>query len=424
MLFGYASTIILLAIIIYSIKTFSFFKIDDWSTKWSFLAFGLKVMSGIAVWLIYTYYYTERINADIYKYFDDAQYIIQQTENNALLRWKLIFGIQDSSSNYLFLNDTSFWFSQGEVFFNDNRTMTRIHLILLHLSGGVYHFHTLTFAFLAFIGSFGLFHFFRKFSILSSTTLFTFAFLVPSVLLWTSAPLKESYLFFSLGILLWTLSQLKDRSIRPILFVLIGIFNLFLLKVYILISLLPGVLFWLISSRTKHQRPLLIQFSILSCLGLLLTLLFQQQLIEILSTKQQQFIDLLHSSGAKSGIPIGQFNSIGEFFMSIPHALFNVYIRPVLPSSWNPFSLLAALEHAVLIVLPLVALVRYKKPPSPQSLRLFLFALTFILTAGIIIGSTTPILGAIVRYKAPIIPFYLVVVFTFVDDKKLLNLFK
>lgn len=423
MLLGYISTIFFLIVMLYLIHRLPLFRVENWGVKWSYFAFGLKVLAGIGVWLIYTYYYTDRINADIYKYFDDAQYILLQTDQELLVRWKIIFGLQNGSAPYRFLEDTSFWFSQGDFFFNDNRTMTRIHLILLHLSGGLYHFHTLFFAFLAFIGSFGVFRFFRKFSTLSSPLLFFSSFLVPSVLLWTSAPLKETYLFFSLGLMFWALSILNNKASSIALFIL-SIINLLLLKIYILVALLPGLLFWLISYRSNNQKQLLRQFFVLSASITLLLIFFQQPFIKIITTKQQQFLDLLQSSNAKSGISIPLFSSLGEFFLSIPQALFNVYIRPLAPPSWNPFSFLTALEQLLLLVIPLFALLRFRKKPALQSFRLFLFSLFFLLSVGIIIGTTTPILGAIVRYKAPIIPFYLIVVFTFVDDKLLMNRFK
>jgi hypothetical protein len=41
--------------------------------------------------------------------------------------------------------------------------------------------------------------------------------------------------------------------------------------------------------------------------------------------------------------------------------------------------------------------------------NLFLFCFFFIITFYALIGLTTPVMGAIVRYKAPLLPFFIMI---------------
>src|SRR3954470_13055434 len=60
-------------IIFYSIYKLKFFQLEGLG-KWTpSLFFLLKIIAGIALWLVYTYYYTDRSTSDIWKYFDDGK---------------------------------------------------------------------------------------------------------------------------------------------------------------------------------------------------------------------------------------------------------------------------------------------------------------------------------------------------------------
>jgi hypothetical protein len=46
-----------------------------------------------------------------------------------------------------------------------------------------------------------------------------------------------------------------------------------------------------------------------------------------------------------------------------------------------------------------------------------------VLILFVLIGFTTPVIGSIVRYKTPAMPFLLMVILLLIDTKKLLNKF-
>src|SRR5690554_1923678 len=106
-----------------------------------------------------------------------------------------------------------------------------------------------------------------------------------------------------------------------------------------------------------------------------------------------------------------------DFFNLIPMGLYNVFIRPIFPSTLNFLSLLSCIESLFLILLPLL-IIRYYKKLQERQLLISFALFSFVLCFAIIVGMTTNVLGAIVRYKVPLIPFYLVAILTFVKVKE------
>ncbi|MFT6165456.1 MAG: hypothetical protein ACJAV5_000295 [Vicingaceae bacterium] len=416
MVLSYISLFLMIAVFIFWINKSHFYTIGNLPKKYSYLALALKVLSGVALWLAYTYYYTNRMNADIYKYFDDAVYLFKSTKNDWMLRLKLLTGFQNDFEIKAILVDTNFWDSGSELFFNDNRTLIRIHLALLHFSGGLYLFHVVFFSFISFIGSTALFHFFKRNVNIPHWALFICCYCIPSVLFWASAPLKESLIILGLGALLYGVQGIQDRKdTTSILWLTIGLLALLSLKIYILFALLPGLWFWT-TTAGKSKRSIQIKF--IGVHFLLTALLFSDKIIHALSQKQLQFKALIAKSGANSAINIDSFDSTISLISTLPQALFNVLIRPVYPANWSPFSLFAAAEHLfflVLIFLPIV----YKKTWNATEQRLVLFCISFVVIGSCIIGLTVPVVGGIVRYKVPLIPFYLIAILTFTNFSKI-----
>ena len=416
MVLGYISLFLTLATFIFWINKEAFFNLGSLPKRHGYLAFALKVFSGIALWLVYTYYYTNRIDADIYKYFDDAAHLFKSTQNDWMLRLKLITGFQNDLEIKSFLSSTNFWDSESELFFNDNRIIIRIHLALWHLSGGLYLFHVIFFSFISFIGSTALFHFFNRNVTLPNWVLFICCFCVPSVLFWASAPLKESLIIFGLGTLLFGIQRVKERmNTHSILWLTIGLLTLLSLKIYILFALLPGLWFWL-TTTGKTNRSIQVKFLwIHFLLGLFL---FSNKVIQALEQKQLQFKALIEKNGANSAIGLNSFDSPLSLIYTIPQALFNVLIRPAYPVNWSPFSLFNGIEHIIFLSLIFFPFI-YKKRLLEGEQRLVLICVSFLVVGSCIIGLTVPVVGGIVRYKGPLIPFYLIAILTFTNFSKI-----
>ena len=80
--------------------------------------------------------------------------------------------------------------------------------------------------------------------------------------------------------------------------------------------------------------------------------------------------------------------------------------------------LLALLENILLLSLLMLALFHLKIKDQIQ-MNLFLFCISFSMLLLLLIGLSTPVLGALVRYKIPALPFLYVGLLLLIDPNKL-----
>ncbi len=93
----------------------------------------------------------------------------------------------------------------------------------------------------------------------------------------------------------------------------------------------------------------------------------------------------------------------------LPIAYSIIKARPYIWESSDLLIILAALEN-ILIFLAFAIGFRYLKwDRMAKNKNLLLFCLCFVLSVFILIGLTSPVLGAIVRYKAAALPFLFLV---------------
>ena len=80
-------------------------------------------------------------------------------------------------------------------------------------------------------------------------------------------------------------------------------------------------------------------------------------------------------------------------------------------------------EDISFIICIALALVWFKQPRKYEIIWMLCFLL-FIFLLFAIIGSTTPVIGAIVRYKIPALPFLWIIMLVMFDESKFRNSMK
>ncbi len=410
-------------IFIYIFKKHSFFKSKNLSWKFISSIFLIKIVFGYLLYLVYTYYYTDKINSDIYKYFDDSKIMFDAIYNKPLDYLKMLFGIGNDSDYYNnYYNEMNNWYRKYESnIYNDSHTIIRFNAFVRIFSFGYYHVHTVFMCFLSTIGMVGLFKSFEK--LLSNKIMFLKAvvFLVPSVLFWASGVLKEGLVIFALGLLIYNLLNFLNKrfSISGIFVFMFCLLLLLHLKIYILVSLLPGILF-LLMIRVTSKKYILFKFSISILTVLIIGLNIHHiypsfNAYELLASKQNDFIGL--SKYMESGSFINT-NKLEPTFYSIlinlPRALINSVFRPF-PTDINSFFVLFSfIENLMILFLCFICLLYSKKENFKN--EFFLFTLIYFIFLFIFIGLVTPVIGAIVRYKVPALSLMLIS-FLFVLDR-------
>lgn len=282
---------------------------------------------------------------------------------------------------------------------------------------------------MAFICYHGVWRCFKLFSSLFPplTPSFSLAFLyLPSFAFWASGIMKDTISVFSICMIIVSFYDFffapKKRLSKALPLLIYG-FLLFNIKPYLLLALFPGLIFWASFSRlqkikSKVLRLLVLPF-ILAISGILLINFVSSSAgAKYGSTQDALETAVIIRKDLQRSEQYGEnYFDIGEVEASftgilskLPVATIAGLYRPFIWESRSPVMLLSGLENLFLLIFTIYSLIR---------LRFFgLFTATFkdpILTlcfsfsvfVAFIVGFTTANFGALVRYRMPILPFFL-----------------
>lgn len=394
------------------INKWRFFRVQGVPAIWMNLAFVVKIIAGIAFWVVYTFYYKDQDASDAFRYFADANLIKAQWFENRNVFWSFMFGYEMDHPEYRRIYDQLIAWTSAYRYglSNDCSTIIRINVLISFISFGSFHVHALFMAFMSMTGMTAMFRAFQFLFAGREKLLYLCLFAIPSVVFWSSSLLKEGPLFCFLGLFLFAALRLysgthkwSDFLLAPISFAL-----LFYIKGYVIIALLPGLIFLLMIRLTRSSRILLLWFAV-HLVGFMIA---QQghfffrggDFLYVLHKKQIDFYNIAYLRNAGSLVEIPPVTGVADFLINYPKAFALTYLRPTLMESSKPADLVFAIENALLFLLMVIAIFRLRKVQTMDAVVL-LMLLSFVLVLAAILGNTVPILGAIVRYKAPALPF-------------------
>jgi hypothetical protein len=461
--------------------------------------FILKIICGILLWSIYTYYYTDRATADIFKYFDDSKVMHDALRQHPIDFFRMMSGIGNDTPYFdRYYSLMHNWVRQYESnLYNDSHTIIRLNAFFRIFSLGFYQVHAIFLSFLSLCGLTALYRTFQPYLAGKSTLAIAAIFLFPSVLFWGSGVLKEGIIFFGLGMLVyhWFLLCYKGFRIYSMLWIGLSFLLLLATKFYILVSIVPGLLYiaWIAKSGgTQRLLKFGIVLGLYAGLGLGVKYFIPAyDPLQVLVIKQQDFCSLArggvllrtdtaivyltleqrtqdlneidhtktyrirpgtpycywHDYNADADTLFGkQSNSdtrfsmendiprsgsliylkplkptVSSFLKNTPMALINSFFRPFPNEARRPLLILPALEIVIYSVGILCCLF-YRKKEGVRWEFMF-FCLSFVFILFLITGITTPVLGALVRYKVPGIPFLLLAFLFLLDEQALMKRF-
>ena len=470
---------ILFILLIYKMN---FFVIDGLSKRSIVFVFILKIIVGIVLHFIYTFYYPE---GDMKSYFDDGNklfYILTNDSNH----FKEII-LKGDNFNELFTWNASF----EKTLYNDSRTMVLLNLLFRFFSFGNFYVHIIFMSFLSLIGLTAIYKTFIIYFKSTKKILFFIVFLLPSVLLWSSGVLKEGLLFLGVGLLLYTTNcgLATKYNFRNVLLLCLSIFILLFLKFYILIALLPGLFANFLISHSSNQFVFLKYISSYFILFVLIAFVSfskpEFNPIKIIANKQEKseavamggvfllsdnyFVRVDYQQKDEILIPqennkfkiklhsnydqwkLTSFKDTIHIIHSTDTSLYKlVYI--VVPPNYNinPLklqptissllkntpkafynSLATPLEFGtknwlifcaslenIFYFLCIFLMIIYFKIQESDKAILF-FCCSFFVIIYTLAGLTTPFAGALVRYRTPALPFMMIFIFMLVDKNKL-----
>lgn len=416
-----------IAIFIWLIYRWKFFRTEGLSKTQLILFFLLKVTAGITLNLVYTYYYTDNSKADIYRYFNDSKIISQILFHDARCWWKIMSGIGAYDTDaFSYLVHTQYFSHTASDAFTDNTFIIRVNVLLNYLSFSNIYINTLFFNFSCFIGLTGIFKwlipYFRTAPLLLSVPVY----LLPSVIFWSSGLLKESLLFSSIGLGIYLLTY--SDKILPRIVSLLFFFSILFIKPAVFFSLIAasGIyltlrLFVLNENPfvQRRTRATVVCFWLIA----LYVIAFKTNIIcEKLIDKRNEFVQLAIKENAGSLIDADVLSADCINIISlIPHAGVNSVLRPFVWEKGSAFQRLFAVENSVVLLLLSYLLIRNFKIPERNKLMIAVFLLSFALINYFIIGITVPVTGAIVHYRVIASPFLVIAVLSFISLNKFIS---
>ncbi len=382
---------------------------------------------GIILVLIYTYYYHNQQSADVFKYFDDGNIIHKSLRYNVFDYLRMITGIGGDAPHLMKYYDTcNFWLKEFNYgLLNDNRIVIRFNAIVRLISMGNIYIHTLFMSFISFTGLWGIFKVFEKQFAKSKWLLLAVVFFFPSVWFWTSGLLKEGILMGLFGLLFYYMNRVYIYGFKPkyLIFVFVLLFFLLQSKFYVLVAAIPGFIF--VCTQNKFIQNKYLYFALVHA-SILLIVAFSKHIgydfIYLIEQKQHDFVKFagtLSEVGSLVKIPDLE-PTIWSVIKNAPEAFFNTMFRPFLWESSGVVMLMAAFENILIVAAVVFAIIFRKKSISLSPY--FFFSISFIICLFVIAGLTTPVLGALVRYKAPALPFMGIALLIIIDEGRVWKL--
>lgn len=380
--------------------------------------FLLKVVAGIGLTLIYTYYYTDKTKADIYRYFTDSKIISSLLFTHPLAWLKTITGIGIfDADNFGYVKDTLYMSHPSGDIITSNTFLIRIISLLNYFSFGNIYIDTLLLNCLMFAALTAVLKELQPYFKAFPQILYWPLFLMPSVVFWSAGLLKEGLLLSGLMFCLsFKLQRFYNRNPKVIIAALAGAILVGLVKIYVFIILGLCTVFAPRVYRKPYWFYRLIHFAFYIALATFIFYNFSDYMLY----KRNEFIQL--SLAERSGSLLNSVQtgySYHDLISLIPSAFVNSVARPFLWDKGPVFQFIFAVGNFVFLISLLVLLLFYFKRPASGNTWLVLFFFFFAMLNYLVIGITVPVLGAIVHYRVIAMPFLLMSVLLMTDLDKL-----
>lgn len=386
--------------------------------KYFIPALSLKFLGAIGLGLIYQFYYG---GGDTFNYFFHTKVIYGAFGDSFSTGMKLLTGQHPPDADMLRYTGQMYWYDAPTEY-----SVIQVAAFFSLFCFNTYTVIALCFAFTSFCGVWAMYVTFVKLYPTAYKKLAIAVFFLPSVFFWGSGLMKDSLCLGALGWAFYGFYHVfieKKNILTAAVLGGLGVYILLSVKVYILLSFLPPALLWIFNEnnqRIKSATTRMLLKPLFLILGLGagyvgatgLTAGDEKYDVEKIGERtkiNQQY--LTHYVANGSAYNIGEFDgSMGSLVKVGPQAIVVSLYRPFLFEARNPIMLLSALEASLFIWLTVSLFYRtglFKgfqlilgKPILTFS---FLFSIIFAIGVGVNSGN----FGTLVRYKIPLMPFYL-----------------
>lgn len=411
----YALFFLYLLLFCWLLTKIKFFKNSGLSQRVIIILFLIKVLVGI---------FSAWINVYIFPTSDSLYF-----HEDGIKEFHILFSNPKEYLVNIFHSDHSNGFSSGffdttDSFWNNLRSniISKVLSIFDIFSNCNYYINTLFFDFLIFAGIVAFYKIFIQLFPSRKTLVMIPVFLLPSVLFFSSMIHRDGLILLSLSIVCYNLFFILKKegfTFRRAIFILFGLTFIFLLRNFVFITLLPGLIAWIIAEKKKRFA-----FQSFIAVYVLFVILFFTlpfidpgfNLPEHVSSRQIAFIQLSKSSASAINInPL--FPNFRSFLNNAPQALNHSLMRPYVTENHKWLYIPSSVEILTYEILFLLFI--FFRIPNQKIDPFIYFSLFFFLTINLQIGYTIPIIGALVRYRSIYFIFAITPLLCFIDWKKI-----
>lgn len=417
-------------------------KVNNPEYKYYTYGLSLKLFGGVMFFLIYGYYYN---GGDTSSYFQSSMSYAELFYSHPFEFLKVYFSAPTEEMTSLFFSTTGKPPLHYVVFDSKTLFVAKFFVPFAIITYNSYFLTTLLVSFLSF---FMVWQLYKTFCKLTQNQFISFlvCFCIPSALIWASGISKD---VFTYSATCWMIGELilyfsiqekyERRAYKSFLVVLINLLIIIKVKPYIVIVIFPAFIMWrtytVMSKYIKHKGLRFILYPIILVSAIMVSYGFLNLMGESLDKFQiDQALDqaVVIQQDLKQDYYGGQTFDIGDFDASLsgvllkfPIATFAGLFYPLPYQVSSVVSFLSSLENLILLLMFLRLLIARQIRKKMGSLIRFnstyLFLIIFVILFAFMIGLTTPNFGALVRFKVPIFPSFLLLLLMLNQSKKLMS---
>lgn len=226
---------------------------------------------------------------------------------------------------------------------------------------------------------------------------------------------------FGLALFIFSFFKISKAGFKAFVYFIplfFGAWLLWYIKGYVLLSLVPALLFWVLSERVKWWRMVFFGVHGLALIAAVFADVFYPagNFLYVLGKKQTDFINVANKQDAGSLIEAVPITDWPSFISHLPEYWITTFFRPFLGEGDSLLQHLCSVESFLCLFLLILALILRREQTRDEG-RLMMFSISFLMVLGAIIGATVPVLGAVVRYKVPLLPFFGLLIALLIDDR-------
>jgi hypothetical protein len=394
----------------------------------------VKLLGAIGVGVIYKFYY---IQGDTLAYFEAGLLLNEYFWRSPLTYFQILFSDFDSFIPYF--PEIPYIYGAGFLKGESTLIISKISAVFSFLCFDSYLSTALLFAFFSYSGIWALFKIFIRIYPQLKKEMAIAVLFIPSVFFWGSGILKDSITISAIGWIVYGVYYiffLRKRLFLSFVMILFWGNLLAIAKIYVLAAILPPLVLWLVfgllKSNSNPYRKSLLTGGVLAIFLVGFALYSNQLAQKIQETAIENVLKEAlvsahwnatgYTNSSSSAYEIDfkalDVNNPGSFFSILPKTISISLYRPFLWEANKVIILLAAIENFFFLWMSIRLFI--KRNPFRVFKTLFadpnlIFFLSFVFIFSFVVGLSSGVYGALVRYKIPMLPFFVATLFVLYD---------